>query len=268
VLRSGRVVLLACIAGLNVVPLLLMFKLSFGSQLEIISPNGAAGWLTQTLTAENYQAAIARIQDQGRLIGSLVTPLGVALASLSLALSFGRHIGNAGNRARATIASSALLARVIPPAAICLPLLRLFEPVRSLPPAVVAGLIYVGLLLPIAVWLCMPFFRLSRQREGASLVSGLEPERHVALVAARDHWSYLLGVLLLIALMVWNETFIASLLGHRTIAEMVPSLITHRGTQWGLLMAVASLLSIPAVVTWIIVTSVLTLTLRGAKHVA
>ena len=231
----------------SLAPLVYMVLLAFLTQSSFISNRPLADGLWNSLTLQNFSTAIERTQFGQRVLVSLRLNGFVVLLVAILGLPAAHAISRLRSETGSEVAFAFLSVRMLPAVAVCIPIFYLFNRQGLAPPWVSLGLLQVGLNLPILVWLALPVFRsLPPELEELVIVDGLSPTRAFTLVVLPLLSRRLIGVVLIIAVLVWNETFFASIFGVQTVTEVIPSLITHRGVQWGLVMAVGTLVALPA----------------------
>jgi len=238
---------LATFVFFSLAPIMYLILLAFLPQSSFISNESVFVELRNGLTLKNFSAAVTHTQFAKRaMISVQMTVLVVAIIAV-LGLPAAHAVARLPKIVRERVAFSFLSVRMLPGVAICLPVFWLFNRPGLVPGWLSLGFLHLGFNLPVLIWLSVPIFRsVPVQLEEAALVDGLSRWRILVCVVLPLVSRRLLGVVLIIALLIWNESLFSTIFRVDTVTEVIPSLITHRGVQWGLVMAVGTMVVIPA----------------------
>lgn len=104
-------------------------------------------------------------------------------------------------------------------------------------------------LCPLYVWLTLPLaLRFFGDWSDMLRMFGLKPLQSYFLVMAPIFPGALALGTAAVAVTTWNEGFLASALGLDTLVPVIPSLVSHRGTDWGTIMALGMISAVPGIV--------------------
>ncbi len=235
------------LAGISLLPIAFMLVLSLLPQAVYINVSASPPSVIENLTLANFGAAVQRIQFFQRASTSLIVATVVVGLSALVGLPAAQAIANLKTSQAMRLSSMFLAVRLLPPIAIGIPIFAVFHQHLRFPGGLSYLLLQTGLSIPLLVWLAVPVFAgVGRRVLEEAAMDGLAPSQVLLVVLLPVLSRRLIGVLLIIAVIVWNESFFSSVFGVRTVTEAIPSLIGHRGVQWPLVMAVGALVTLPA----------------------
>ena len=236
------VMVLACLA-----PIIYMILLSFLTQASFISTQSLFAALRSGLTFENFDTAFGRTQFGQRMLISLRLTGLVILVVTVIGLPAAHAIARLPRNTSTQTAFAFISVRMLPSIAVCIPIFWIFNRSGLVPTWMSLSFVQIGLNLPVLIWLAVPVFRsVPVQLEELVVIDGLSRAWTFFCVILPLVSRRLIGIILIIGILVWNESFFASIFRVDTVTEVIPSLITHRGVQWGLVMAVGTMVTIPA----------------------
>ncbi len=240
---------LVALAMITVAPLAYMLLLACLPQASFISTQSLWEAVRNGLTSENFTAAIDRAQIVNRLgVSFTLSALVLALVA-AMGLPAAYAISRLSRDQAIDISFCFLSTRILPGVAVSVPIFLIFNRSEMIPPFAALTFVFVGLNLPVLIWLTVPVFRtVSRQLEETLMLDGLSHASILGVVVLPLVGKRLVAVLAIVFLLVWNETFFSSVFRVDTITEVIPSLISHRGVQWGTVMAVGTIASAPLLV--------------------
>lgn len=233
---------------LFVAPLLWVFSSAFKTRLEIFTLPPQI--VPSSLHLENFQAVFARNLPflRNSMIVTAVSTAAVMIIAVpaSFALAVFRY------RRQRDIEIWVLSTRMMPPIAAAVPLFiagQFFGLLDTLPGLI---LVYIGFLLPFAIWLLTSFFReMPKPVLEAAIIDGAswwQVLRHVALPISSGG---IATVTIFTALFAWNELLLPLFLTNRQAKTFTVVLTEFQGqtnTVWEQMSAAVSLQVIPVVI--------------------
>jgi ABC-type sugar transport system, permease component len=155
-------------------------------------------------------------------------------------------------RARDRVFFTALTTRMVPPVALVVPLYVLFRQVHLLDSMTAVILVHTAASLGFAIWTIGGYLGdvPGRLREIAA-IDGLGEMRFIVTILVPFVLPGLLATAVFTFLFSWNEYLFASILSAfdaQTVPVGIPGLVSHYGTTWEQVAAVAVLSVIPALV--------------------
>lgn len=221
---------------------------SFKTRTEIFSIPPV--WIFKP-TIFNYVTAFIEKGFLGNLVNSLVISLSTTFLSLAVgvpsAYAFARYRLFGDHHLFFFILTS----RMAPPVALALPLYLLMKQLGILNTHIAVVLAHTTFNLALVVWLMRGFFKaMPREMEEAALIDGCSVFAVFWRIALPVTRSGLATVAIFCIIMSWNEFLFAMLLagsGSSTLTVVVPGLLSTRGTFWGQIAAVVTVLTLPVV---------------------
>jgi ABC-type glycerol-3-phosphate transport system permease component len=210
-------------------------------------------WLFKP-TLENYHdlfyetgAAFAQY-----LVNSLVVTIGTVALSLLVSLPAAYSLTFLPVRRRGFWMVLLLLAAMLPPVVLLVPLYLLWQDLNLLDNLLALILTYAALSVPFTIWLIRGFMvQIPREVFEAARVDGASHLYLLIRVILPLTRSGIAAASVFVVIWAWNELLYAVMLttNHRTApAGIVATLITDRGMEWGRLYAAATMVVLPIVV--------------------
>jgi multiple sugar transport system permease protein len=184
----------------------------------------------------------------------------IATASSVVALVFGglaayglvRFNYRVGRMRSNDISFTFLSQRLLPPAAIVLSFMVVFNMFHLLDTIPGIALAYVGFNIPLAVWLMLDFFRaVPRELDEAALVDGASWFQTLVRVVVPIAAPGIGATFLLLFIFAWNEYLFAALLSFeqsKTLPVVIAEQATANGIRWWSMSAIATISIVPALV--------------------
>lgn len=246
--KASRYPLLSILAFLYLVPVIVLIMTSFKTQIQIMSQGPS--WIFMP-TLGNYQNVL---MEQG-FLRYLINSLIVGSLSTFFTLLIGGFASYALVRfsffGRGTISFSTLLLRMMPPAVLVVPiyvLWTLFGLADTLPGLII---VYVGLNLPFTIWVLISFIAdIPIELEEAAVVDGCGPWRIFFQIILPLIKPGLAAAAIFTFRIAWNEFLLALVLTNRltrTLPVATTIYITDIGVEWGNIMAMGTLVALPAI---------------------
>lgn len=187
---------------------------------------------------------------------SLITATGssilVLLAASCAAYSLARFRTRWGHQ----IALWILSTRVLPAAAVAVPIFLMMQALGLVDTYPGLVLVYAGINLPFAVWMLEGFFRqVPVELEEAAMVDGASRPHAVWRVTLPLSAGGIAATAIFVWIQAWNEFLFALLLTRslKTAPVAVTDFVTLYGIQWGQLTASATIMALPPLILVIFV---------------
>ena len=247
-------VILSIIAFIAIFPYVWMVLTSFKTRADAFSIPPA--WVFRPIISHYIEAFI----NKG-FLQNLLNSLIVSLVTTGLSLAVGVPSAYAFARYKLYgdhhIFFYILTTRMAPPITIALPLYLLMAKAGLLNTHLAIIIAHTTFNLALVVWLMRGFFRMvPKEIEEAALIDGcsiLEAFLRISLPLAAGG---LTATAIFCIIMSWNEFLFAMILGGdraATLTVAVPGLVTTRGTFWGQIAAVGTIITIPILVFSLVV---------------
>lgn len=165
---------LILIAIITLFPLVWMAVSSVKAEDEIYSDNPT--WIPENFTAEHYSSLFSRFNFSRLTINSIIISVSVVILSTILGSMAAYGFSRYGFRGSSIILGFILLARMITPVALVVPLYTIMKGLglRNTVFSIIIGITVSN--LPFVVWIIKPFFdSLPKEIEEAAELDGLSP---------------------------------------------------------------------------------------------
>ncbi len=246
--KAGRYPLLSILAFLYLVPVIVLIMTSFKTQIQIMSQ--APSWIFMP-TLANYQRVLMeqgcfRYLINSLIVGSVATFFTLLIGGFaSYALVRFKFFG------RSVISFSTLLLRMIPPAVLVVPIYVLWTFFRLADTRLGLIIVYVGLNLPFTIWVLISFISdIPIELEEAAVVDGCGPWKIFFQVILPLIKPGLAAAAIFTFRIAWNEFLLALVLTNRvtrTLPVATTIYLTDIGVEWGNIMAMGTLVALPAI---------------------
>ena len=257
--RAGRVVydgLGVFIFLVMIFPIYWMVSTAFKPGRDILSLNPV--WIPTSITLDNFQTAINVPFFWNDVVNSLVVVLTVVVISVLLAFLAAVSVARFGFRGRAAFIVMVIGVQMVPLNALVIPIYLLLDQVGQVDSLLGVIAYYLAVVLPFMIWTLHGFIanipvdlKESAMVDGATRV-GAFMRIVFPLVAPGLVATAIYGFI-----QAWNEYIIAYVLlsssSKQTLTIWLASFTTQHGTDWGGLMAGATLTALPVVAFFLIV---------------
>lgn len=248
--RSG-VILLALLVALG--PFLVLFLNSFRPADEFLK--AGASLIPDHITFAHYADVF---RPGGETLHYLVNSIVITTATTLMAVTLGAFAAYALARLRLpfrlslVIGFAFLIVRFYPKISVALPYYLLMRDFGWLDTHIAVIIAHVSITLPFVVWLMLGFFEeLPREIELSAMIDGCGPWRRFVQVVLPLSAPALGAAAILTAFLSWNEFLMASTVATeaaKTLPVRVSSYITDKGTLWGPMSAMGTVIVLPVVV--------------------
>jgi len=234
-------------------PFFILFGNSLRPSDEFMSEN--AGLWPSQLTFEYYADVLSTNGSTFRiLLNSIIVTTATTIVSVTAGclLAYGLARLRLPFRLSTVIGLTFLVVRFYPKIAIAIPyfvLMRDFG-LRDTYAAVVIA--HVSMTLPVVVWLMLSFFEdFPRQIEQSAMMDGCGLLRRFFSIVLPLTTPAIATAALLTAFFSWNEFLFASAVGPlnaKTLPVAISAFITDKGTVWGQMSAMGTIIVLPVMV--------------------
>jgi len=215
-------------------------------------------WIPSRLTFDNFQTAINVPYFWNDVINSLIVVLTVVVVSIALAFLAAVSVARFGFKGRSAFVVMIIAVQMVPLNALVIPIYLLLNAVGQVDSLLGVIAYYLAFVLPFMLWTLRGFIaNVPVDLEEAAMVDG------ASRVGAFMRLVFPLVAPGLIAtgifgfIQAWNEFIIAYVLlsssSKQTLTIWLASFTTQHGTDWGGLMAGATLTGLPVVILFLFV---------------
>jgi N,N'-diacetylchitobiose transport system permease protein len=237
-------------------PVLWMLSTAFKSGPEIFSYTPHL--IPQHPTLANFESALSREGFWTNVRNSVVIVSSTVVISLGLAMLAAIGLARFEFRGRGPFVALLLAVQMVPLTAMIIPIFLLLDRAGLTDRLSGVVLTYLTFVLPFAVWTLRGFvLNIPPDLEEAAMVDGctrLQAWRRILLPLVAPG---LVATSIFAFIQAWNEYVMAYVLlqspEHQTLTVWLASFTSSRGTQWGPLMAAATLTALPVVIFFVIV---------------
>jgi N,N'-diacetylchitobiose transport system permease protein len=239
-----------------VFPVFWMVSTAFKKPFEILS--FTPEFLPSPATLANFENAVNRPNFWSSVVNSLIVV--VAVTALSMVLAFLAALALAKFRFRGRAAFVVLIigVQMVPLNALIIPLYILLSRAGQVDKLTGVIVTYLTFVLPFCVWTLRGFMLgVPRELEEAAMVDGSTRFGAFVRILLPLVAPGLVATSIFAFIQVWNEFIIAYVLlqsqEKHTLTVWLASFTTLRGTEWGPLMAAATLTALPVVAFFVLV---------------
>jgi len=245
----GFVILLTMICVVSFFPIFWIFSTAFKAPADVMcSPPK----IFFSPTLDSFGGVFAKPGVGSMFLNSAVIALSASLIVIALAFPAAYSLARFRMKRKDDMAFMMLSLKMFPPVAVVIPFYIMYNKVGLYDSQVGLILLYVAVNIPLAVWLLLGFLKeLPVALEESALVDGASPFQVLSRIVLPLSATGLAAVGILTFIMCWNEFFFALVLtgrNTRTLPVFLYSFMTFREIQWGPLMALGTLMTLPVIV--------------------
>lgn len=240
---------LSLLLALAVAPLYWILITSLKTPREVILP--VPTLIPRVVTLANYLEVL-----QSGVLRNFANSLAVAALSTGLSIVLGFSAAYALSRHRFPLRFNkvfliwVLVVKLLPPMVLSVPLYELFASAGLLNSLFGLAVVYQVYTLPYALWILVGFVRgIPREIEEAAQIDGAGPGATLTRIIVPLSAGGIAATSIFCAIMAWDEFLFALLFVRRpqmlTLPLRIVNYITEYETEWGPLMAIGVLASIP-----------------------
>ncbi len=244
---AGYYAALIFLAAMALAPIWVMIATSFKN--DVIVQSKEPLWFFFVPTLDNYQHILTRGKFDVYLWNSIIVGTLSTVITLFLGGLCAYAIARTEFRGRRFVANTTLLVRMVPPAVLAVPAFAMVVTLNLQNDLAVLTFFYTALNLPFAIWLLFGFYKqVPVELEEAAVIDGATPLQvffRVLFPLVRSGYA-VAGIFTF--RIAWNEFILALLLTGRktrTLPVGAAGFITDTGVEWGLIMAMGTLIVIP-----------------------
>ena len=237
-------------------PLYWMVSTAFKPGKDILSLNPV--WIPTSITLDNFQTAINVPFFWNDVVNSLVVVLTVVVISVLLAFLAAVSVARFGFRGRAAFIVMVIGVQMVPLNALVIPIYLLLDQVGQVDSLLGVIAYYLAVVLPFMIWTLRGFIaNIPVDLEESAMVDGATRVGAFMRIVFPLVAPGLVATAIYGFIQAWNEYIIAYVLlsssSKQTLTIWLASFTTQHGTDWGGLMAGATLTSLPVVVFFLLV---------------
>jgi len=245
----GFVVLLTMICLVSFFPIFWIFTTALKVPADVMcSPPKV--FFTPTLNS--FQTVLGKPGVGTMFLNSGVIALSASLIVIALAFPAAYSLARFRMKRKDDLAFMMLSLKMFPPVAVVIPFYIMYNKIGLYDSQIGLILLYVAVNIPLAVWLLLGFLKeLPVALEESALVDGANPIQVLLRIVLPLSATGLAAVGILTFIMCWNEFFFALVLtgrNTRTLTVFLYSFMTFREIQWGPLMALGTLMTLPVII--------------------
>lgn len=231
-------------------PIWVMISTSFKNQVLIFEAKPI--WFAFFPTLENYGYILTKGKFDTYLWNSLIVGSTSTILTLFLGGLCAYALARLEFKGRSLTANATLLIRMVPPAVIAVPAFAVVMMFNIESDLMVLIFFYTALNLPFAIWLLFGFYKqIPVEMEEAAIIDGASPlQVFFKIIFPMMKSGYAVAGIFTFRI-AWNEFILALLLtgrNTRTLPVAAAGFITDTGVEWGLIMAMGTLIVIPPLI--------------------
>jgi len=215
-------------------------------------------WFPLHATFDNFRTAMSQPFFWNDVVNSLTVVLSVVAISIVLAFLAAVSVARFGFRGRTAFVVMIIAVQMVPLNALVIPVYLLLDSVGQVDSLLGVIAYYLAIVLPFMVWTLRGFVaNVPVDLEEAAMVDGATRVTAFLRIVFPLVAPGLVATAIFGFIQAWNEYIIAYVLlssnSKQTLTIWLASFTTQHGTDWGGLMAGATLTALPVVVFFLIV---------------
>ena len=237
-------------------PIYWMVSTAFKPGTEILSLTPY--WFPNPITLDNFRDAIAVPFFWNDVVNSLVVVCTVVAISIILAFLAAVAVARFGFKGRSAFIVMVIAVQMVPLNALVIPIYLLLDSVGQVDSLLGVIAYYMAVVLPFMIWTLRGFVHnIPVDLEEAAMVDGATRLGAFMRIVFPLVAPGLVATAIFGFIQAWNEYIIAYVLlsssSKQTLTIWLASFTTQHGTDWGGLMAGATLTALPVVVFFLLV---------------
>ncbi len=214
-------------------------------------------WIPSPITFTHYASILSSSSMLRYFLNTAIISFGTMIGSLFIAILGAYGFSRFRFPGRNTLLWSILFTRLLPRVTIIIPLYIVLRNMKLLNSYAGLILVYMLIVMPMAVWLLKGFFdNLPYEIEEAAVLDGCSPLGVLARVVVPISLPAIATVAMYSFILAWNEFLFALIMTNgksiRPISIGLAFFIDEVGIHWGSLMAASMLMSVPAVIVFML----------------
>ena len=237
-------------------PIYWMVSTAFKPGKEILSLTPV--WIPSHVTFDNFQTAIDVPFFWNDAVNSLIIVSTTVAVSIILAFLAAASVARFGFRGRAAFVVMVIAVQMVPLNALVIPIYLLLDQVGQVDSLIGVIAYYMAVVLPFMIWTLRGFVaNVPVDLEEAAMIDGATRVGAFMRIVFPLVAPGLVATAIFGFIQAWNEYIIAYVLlsssNKQTLTIWLASFTTQHGTDWGGLMAGATLTGLPVVVLFLLV---------------
>ena len=237
-------------------PIYWMVSTAFKPGKQILSLTPV--WFPSPMTLDNFRSAINYPYFWNDVVNSLTVVLSVVAISIALAFLAAVAVARFGFRGRTAFIVMVIAVQMVPLNALVIPVYLLLDKVGLVDNLLGVVAYYLAIVLPFMIWTLRGFVaNIPVELEEAAMVDGATRVGAFMRIVFPLVAPGLVATAIFGFIQAWNEYIIAYVLlsssSKQTLTIWLASFTTQHGTDWGGLMAGATLTALPVVVFFLLV---------------
>jgi len=254
--RAGYDVIGVLVFAVMMFPIYWMVSTAFKPGHEILSLTPY--WVPAPLTLDNFKTAINVPFFWNDVVNSLTVVCTVVAISILLAFLAAVAVARFGFRGRSAFIVMVIAVQMVPLNALVIPIYLLLDSVGQVDSLLGVIAYYMAVVLPFMIWTLRGFVHnIPVDLEEAAMVDGASRVGAFMRIVFPLVAPGLVATAIFGFIQAWNEYIIAYVLlsssSKQTLTIWLASFTTQHGTDWGGLMAGATLTALPVVVFFLLV---------------
>jgi len=255
-IRAGYDVVGVLVFAVMMFPIYWMVSTAFKPGHEILSLTPY--WVPAPLTLDNFKTAINVPFFWNDVVNSLTVVCTVVAISILLAFLAAVAVARFGFRGRSAFIVMVIAVQMVPLNALVIPIYLLLDSVGQVDSLLGVIAYYMAVVLPFMIWTLRGFVHnIPVDLEEAAMVDGASRVGAFMRIVFPLVAPGLVATAIFGFIQAWNEYIIAYVLlsssSKQTLTIWLASFTTQHGTDWGGLMAGATLTALPVVVFFLLV---------------
>lgn len=256
VTQAGYDVVGVLVFAVMMFPIYWMVSTAFKPGKEILSLTPY--WFPMPITLDNFRDAIAVPFFWNDVMNSLIVVCTVVAISIVLAFLAAVAVARFGFRGRSVFIVMVIAVQMVPLNALVIPIYLLLDSVGQVDSLLGVIAYYMAVVLPFMIWTLRGFVHnIPVDLEEAAMVDGATRVGAFMRIVFPLVAPGLVATAIFGFIQAWNEYIIAYVLlsssSKQTLTIWLASFTTQHGTDWGCLMAGATLTALPVVVFFLLV---------------
>lgn len=215
-------------------------------------------WVPAPATLANFSDALSRPFFWSSVRNSLIVVLTVVAVSLVLAFLAAVGVARFGFRGRRAFVVMLLVVQMVPLVALVIPIYLLLDGFSLTNTLLGVIITYLAVILPFMTWTLRGFVaNIPVELEEAAVIDGCTRMGAFLRIVFPLTAPGLVATAIFAFIQAWNEYIVAYVLlsdpGTQTLTVWLAAFTTNHGTDWGPLMAGATLTSVPVVAFFLLV---------------
>jgi N,N'-diacetylchitobiose transport system permease protein len=255
-IRAGYDVIGVLVFAVMMFPIYWMVSTAFKPGREILSLTPY--WVPAPLTLDNFKTAINVPFFWNDVVNSLTVVCTVVAISILLAFLAAVAVARFGFRGRSAFIVMVIAVQMVPLNALVIPIYLLLDSVGQVDSLLGVIAYYMAVVLPFMIWTLRGFVHnIPVDLEEAAMVDGASRVGAFMRIVFPLVAPGLVATAIFGFIQAWNEYIIAYVLlsssSKQTLTIWLASFTTQHGTDWGGLMAGATLTALPVVIFFLLV---------------